>query len=287
MQSALIACRFLHFWVLLTLFGFYLSHDLLLRAHLGRTGPLQFVRPARWLAGVGLFSGIAWLMLTAASMAGSWADGFDPETLRLVSGHTAFGKVWIWHLGLNLALLILLLVWGESSSLLRLTLSALLLATLAPVGHVAMFDGLYGRLLILNQFVHLLAVGAWLGGLCSLLVLLRRAAEVDMSSILLRFGGFGYGMVALIISTGLINVRVMSGAPWPSPAFSGFGLILAIKVAMVLCMLALALFNRMMLNRNVLRLDVVRISITIECVFGMAALAAVSLLGTLPPMLAP
>jgi putative copper resistance protein D len=286
MYTALIACRFLHFWVLLTLFGFYLSHDLLLRAHLGRTHPLQFVRPARWLAGVGFFSGIAWLMLTAASMAGSWADGFDPETLWLVSGHTSFGKVWVWHLGLNLALLALLLVNSDSSSRLRLTLSALLLATLAPVGHVAMFDGLYGQLLIINQFLHLLAVGAWLGGLCLLLVLLRRAAELDIRSILLRFGGFGYAMVALIIGTGLINVRVMSGAPWPTPAFSGFGLILAIKVAMVLCMLALALFNRMMLNRNALRLDILRTSVMVECLFGMAALAAVSLLGTLPPMLA-
>ena len=34
------------------------------------------------------------------------------------------------------------------------------------------------------------------------------------------------------------------------------------------------------------RLDILRSSVTIECLFGMAALAAVSLLGTLPPMLA-
>lgn len=286
MQTALVACRFLHFWVLLTLFGVCLSHDLLLRAQLVRIWPLHLTRLLRWLAAVGLLSGIAWLLLTAASMAGGWADGVDPQTLRLVLGHTSFGKVWAWHLGFIAALLVWLFVSGRRSPLPRLLLSALLLATLAPVGHVAMFDGLYGQLLILNQFVHLLAVGAWLGGLCLLLVLLRRTDQVDARSALLRFGGFGYAMVALIIGSGLINVRVMSGAPWPAPAFSGFGLILAIKVGMVLCMLALALFNRMLLNRKVLRLDVLRVSITVECLFGMAALGAVSLLGTLPPMLA-
>lgn len=289
MQTALILCRFVHFWVLLALFGMYLSHDLLLRSRLARGKHLLPNRVMRWLAGSALISAIAWLMLTAASMAGSWAQSVDPQTLLLVLSHTSFGKFWAWHMGLNLVLLALLLKPGSPSPILRLLLATLLLATLAPVGHVAMFDGVYGGMLILNQFVHLLSVGAWLGGLCLLLMSLLvpgRDAEIDMRAVLLRFGGFGYFMVALIMVTGLINVRVMSGAPWPAPAFSGFGLVLAVKVSMVLCMLALALFNRLMLSRHVLRLDIVRVSIVVECLFGMAALAAVSLLGTLPPMLA-
>ena len=76
----------------------------------------------------------------------------------------------------------------------------------------------------------------------------------------------------------------MSGALWPQPAFSGFGLILGVKLLMVLAMLALALFNRLMLNRNDWRPGVLRISILCESLFGIAALLAVSLLGTLPPM---
>ncbi len=285
MQTALILCRFVHFWVLLTLFGIYLSQQLLLRTHLARANYLQPIKVLRWLTALGLASAIAWLMLTAASMAGSWTDSVAPATLLLVLGHTAFGKLWVWHMVLNLALL-LLLVRNQRLPWLYLLLATLLLATLAPIGHVAMFDGVYGQLLILNQFVHLLAVGAWLGGLGLLLTLLRKPSDVDMRGVLLRFGGFGYVMVALIILTGLVNVRVMSGAPWPTPALSGFGLVLGIKVAMVLCMLALALFNRLALNRGTVRLDRVRISVAFECLFGMAALAAVSLLGTLPPMLA-
>lgn len=286
MQTALIICRFLHFWALLTLFGVYLSQDLLLRLSLGRVVTQVLARGMRGLAALALLSAIAWLMLTAASMAGAWGDGLDPDTLLLVLGHTAFGKVWTWHLGLSAALLILVSVPVGRAPLPRLLISILLLATLAPVGHVAMFEGAYGQLIILNQFVHLLAVGAWLGGLYLLLTLMRESVGIDLRTALLRFGTYGCVMVAVIIATGLINVRVMSGTPWPTPAFSGFGLILAIKLSMVLCMLALALFNRVMLHRDTVRLDIVRISIKVECLFGIAALAAVSLLGTLPPMLA-
>ena len=55
-------------------------------------------------------------------------------------------------------------------------------------------------------------------------------------------------------------------------------------LCMVLAMLALALFNRLMLNRDDWRPGVLRISILCESLFGIAALMAVSLLGTLPPM---
>lgn len=231
-----------------------------------------------------LLSAMGWLLLTAASMAGNWADGFDLDTLLLVLGNTSFGKIWAWHLGLNLLLLIIVAGYDKPSPLLSLALASSLLATLAPIGHVAMFEGLYGQLMILNQLIHLGAVGAWLGGLGLLLSQLRRVGAADMRAILLRFSSLGYLLVALIIATGLINVRAMSGAFWPQPAFSGFGLILGIKASMVLCMLALALFNRLMLNRSNLPVGVLRASIIVESLFGIGALLAVSLLGTLPPL---
>jgi putative copper resistance protein D len=109
---------------------------------------------------------------------------------------------------------------------------------------------------------------------------------VDLRAVLGRFGGIGYGLVALIVATGMINVRALSGALWPAPALSGFGLMLGVKVAMVLCMLVLAGINRQLARNQVLNLGWLRISVLLECLFGAAALGAVSLLGTLPPMLA-
>jgi putative copper resistance protein D len=280
MEFALIVCRFLHYWAALTLFGLLVSQHLLLRPD------AQHLRQSSapvWLAGAGLLSALGWLMLTSASMAGSWNDGIDPTTLSAVLGRTAFGNVWIVHMSLN-ALLILLLMGQRQRPLLQTLVALMLLGSLAPVGHVAMFEGMRGLFLTLNQLIHLGSTGAWLGGLYLLLRLMRGSNDGAARACLLRFSGYGYVMVALIIGTGLINVRALAGALWPSPAFSGFGLILAIKVAMVLCMLALALTNRLMLRSAAARVDILRSSIMLESLFRLAALAAVSLLGTLPPI---
>ena len=159
----------------------------------------------------------------------------------------------------------------------------LLLATLAPVGHGAMLDGWRGQLLMLNQFIHLMCVGAWVGGLSGLLLLLTRPAGQSVDRVLRRFSNLGFVLVAGIIVTGLINTRVLTGALWPTPLFEGFALILLIKVTLVGVMLLLALFNLLMSRAG--HFAVLRNSVALEWLFGLMAVAAVSLLGTLPPLI--
>lgn len=279
----MVLCRFLHFTVVLMLFGVWVFRPLLL----GRETLLDPVlaQISRWLAAVALVSGVSWLLLITASMAGNWAAAFDLPTLRLVLGNTFFGQVWTWHLLLNAVLLIVLLTRLRAHSSLRLILGGLLLATLAPVGHGAMLDGLSGQLLILNQIIHLICVGAWLGGLMVLVMILRRPSDIAVRIVLQRFSGVGYGLVAGLLITGLINVRVLTGQLWPTPLFSGFALILLIKVLLVSAMLALALFNRLRVKDCEGRMAVLRTSVILEWLLGIGAVAAVSLLGTLPPMI--
>lgn len=275
-------CRFLHFTVVLMLFGAWLFRPLLLK---GEALELDrhLTRLARWLAAVALVSGIAWALLITASMAGSAAAAFDPDTIALVLGNTFFGQVWRWHLLINAVLLALLFTPWRSSMPLRLGLSGLLLATLAPVGHGAMLDGLSGQLLILNQIVHLTCVAAWLGGLLLLVMILRQPSE--LRGVLQRFSGVGYWLVAGLLITGLINVRVLTGQWWPTPLFSGFALILLIKAMIVLGMLGLALFNRLRMEDCEQRIGTLKRSVMLEWLLGIGAVAAVSLLGTLPPMI--
>jgi putative copper resistance protein D len=282
MSEALVLCRFMHFTVVLMLFGAWLFRPLLLK---GEALELDrhLTRLARWLAAVALVSGIAWALLITASMAGSAAAAFDPDTIALVLGNTFFGQVWRWHLLINAVLLALLFTPWRSSMPLRLGLSGLLLATLAPVGHGAMLDGLSGQLLILNQIVHLTCVAAWLGGLLLLVMILRQPSE--LRGVLQRFSGVGYWLVAGLLITGLINVRVLTGQWWPTPLFSGFALILLIKAMIVLAMLGLALFNRLRIDDCEQRMGTLRRSVMLEWLLGIGAVAAVSLLGTLPPMI--
>ena len=283
MGEALVLCRFVHFIVVLMLFGAWLFRPLLLKDEALQVDR-RLARLARWLTAIALVSGIAWALLITASMAGSAAAAFDPDTVALVLGNTFFGQVWRWHLLINAVLLALLFTPWRSSMPLRLGLSGLLLVTLAPVGHGAMLDGLSGQLLILNQIVHLTCVAAWLGGLLLLVMILRQPTE-PVPVVLRRFSGVGYTLVAGLLITGLINVRVLTGQWWPTPMFSGFALILLIKALLVVAMLGLALFNRLRMEDCEQRMGTLRRSVMLEWLLGIGAVAAVSLLGTLPPMI--
>ena len=278
MFSAMVVCRFVHFSAVLLLFGGWVFRPLLPGT---LSGPRQQVQGAyRGLAWLALASGLAWLLLTTLSMAGSWEDTLDLATLKLVLGSTFFGQVWTAHLLFNGLLLIAL--YTTAGFGLIAVVSFLLLATLAPVGHGAMLDGWQGQLLILNQMIHLLCVGAWVGGLPVLWWVLTRPAGVAVDAVLRRFSNVGFVLVAGIILTGLINTRVLTGALWPTPLFQGFALILLIKVVLVGLMLLLALFNLLMSRAG--HFSVLRRSVAIEWLLGVSAVAAVSLLGTLPPL---
>jgi putative copper resistance protein D len=286
MHEGLILCRFLHFGAVLLLFGVSAFRSLLFAPLLlpfeASPAGRRLSRLLVWLAAIALASALVWLMLTAAYLSSDWNGAINPSTVGRVLGNTWFGHVWVIHLLLN-ALVVILHLRVKPGIL--LVLNTLLLLTLAPVGHGAMFDGLKGQLLILNQMLHLLGVGTWLGGLLMLAVLLKDVHSVDLGAVLRRFSGIGYGLVAVIIATGLINVRALSGGFWPEPAFAGFGLVLAVKVTMVLGMLALAALNRQLAQADDLPVRRLRLSVLLEGLLGAGALAAVSLLGTLPPML--
>jgi len=284
MTSAMVLCRFLHFTVVLMLFGAWVFRPLLANGAAGHLDQ-RLTKTSRWLAAVALVTGVSWLLLITASMAGSWDAAFDPSTLRLVLGNTFFGQVWRWHLLLNALLVALLMTPLRANLPLRIGLASLLLATLAPVGHGAMLDGFNGQLLILNQIIHLTCVGAWLGGLMLLVMILRQPAEHSIKATLQRFSGVGYVLVAGLVMTGLINVRVLTGQFWPTPLLSGFALILLIKVVLVVAMLGLALFNRLRIKRCEQRLPTLKTSVIMEWFLGIGAVAAVSLLGTMPPMI--
>ncbi|WP_419735428.1 copper homeostasis membrane protein CopD [Pseudomonas sp. COR18] len=281
MPDAMVLCRFVHFTMVLSLFGASLFRPLLIGLTPDTALDSRLLRARRWMAGLALLSATAWLMLTTVGMTDDGADAIRLPTLLLVLGSTFFGQVWTWHLGLSLLLLIAL--GANAPPTISLLLAFLQLATLAPVGHGAMLDGLGGQLLMFNQLLHLSGVGAWIGGLMLLALVLSRPAGHDLERILRRFSNLGYLMVAVIVVTGLVNVRVLTGALWPTPLLQGFALILLAKVLVVLLMLGLALFNLVMSRRG--RFTMLRRSVTLEWLLGLGAILAVSLLGTLPPVL--
>jgi putative copper resistance protein D len=248
---------------------------------------------ARWLAGVirlaavvAFLASLAMVPVTAADMAGSAGAAADPATLATVLFATQFGHAWCWHLGFGAALIAVACSRHGGA---MLVLAGLSLGSLAFVGHASDMEGLPGLGHELNQAVHLLAAGAWLGGLWPLHALLRRAGPDDpaIEDGVAHFSQMGYVAVALIAATGVINTCMLVGsvgALFGTP----YGRLLSVKVALYLVMVAIALVNRLSLAPR-LRTDgtaparLAR-SVVVEQALGLAVIAAVSVLGTWPPV---
>jgi putative copper resistance protein D len=256
---------------------------------------------ARWIAGairiaaaVAVVAAAATAPATAAEMSGSPALAFDPATLVAVLTATTFGHVWRWHLGFGLALTAAAFCRpGRAVSALLLALAALNLGSLAWIGHAAMMPGLAGVGHELNQALHLLAAGAWIGGLMPLLVLLRRARSMAggpmpdfVREAVSHFSQMGYAAVGLIAVTGAINAILLVGSVGALFG-TAYGRLLCVKILLFLAMVAVAAANRLHLAPRLMRDPAALIPLTrnvlLEQALGIAILAAASLLGTWPP----
>jgi len=250
-------------------------------------------RALLWISGlIMLVSGIAIVPLVAARMAGEESAAVDPATIEAVLSATAFGHRWCWHLLFTL-LLIVSAVTVRRRHALNLVWAALALASLGWVGHAAGASGWAGLGRELNQSIHLLAAGLWLGGLLPLGWLLARArsGEEGFSAFgrhaVPAFSQMGYAAVAAIAITGIVNTLILVGSV-DALYETDYGQLLSLKILLYLAMVAVALRNRFRLmprltERSGAADSVLYYSVLIEQAIGLGILAAVSLLGTWAP----
>ena len=216
MEGALALCRFAHFVAAMGLFGV----TLYLRALASAELRAALAPAARRIAAVAIplaaFSALGWWALEAASMTGSWSGPLDIEALRAVLLETSFGQVWQARLLIAAALVAMLALNRYGPSTLMFMLSGLLLASLALVGHATIQAGAIGALHRVNHALHLLAAGAWLGGLPPFALCLNAYRDPplrrDAVEAMRRFSDWGQFDVALVIATGVINVALVPAA---------------------------------------------------------------------------
>jgi len=179
-----------------------------------------------------------------------------------------------------------------------LVLSLLLLVSLGWVGHAVEGQGVVGLVHQINQMVHLLAAGLWLGGLVPLTWLLGQARSTSGATwislapaVLTRFSHVGYAAVALLAATGVINTLLLVGSV-EALAGTPYGRLLSLKILLFSVMVVLALTNRFRLLPR-LRCELqpsasiaaLARSVLFEQALGFVVLAVVSVLGTWPPAL--
>jgi putative copper resistance protein D len=298
MEEALYACRFVQFTSAMVVFG---SSAFRFYGLSGAAPPAStvaafdgwFRRVALASAILALLAGVALLLCQSAAMAGAPGAALDPATVTAVLFETRFGRVWCWHLLFAIFLVLACLGSPCRRQPVILVLSLFLLASLGWIGHAAMHEGAARIAHELNQTVHLLAAGLWLGGLVPLGWLLRRArATQDDAGITLtldairHFSQMGYVAVALIAVTGALNSLLLVGS-LGAMVGTPYGRLLAFKILLFLAMIAVALVNRFhlapRLSHDAGALGALCRTVGLEQGVGLSILAVVSVLGTLPP----
>jgi len=285
------ASRFIHVAAVMQLFGIALFSEYLAPPGLRPYLRSAFTRTVRGLGWLCLLTAVIILALQSGQMGQGWTDTLRPS-IWLAVLHTDFGTVWIWHLSISLAILLIIGCSDVSPWRQRLLLMATswLLVTLALTGHTAMSQGLRGVLQRINQVIHLFSAAWWLGSLVPLLwclPLLRQATRSDAMRALIHFSQSGHGAVALVILTGIINSCLIVGH-WPLDFSSVYQRLLMLKIAVVAIMVIIAVTNRyrivpMMTRHHRRSIQYLMMLTLTELVLGNVVLILVSIFATLEP----
>jgi len=158
-----------------------------------------------------------------------------------------------------------------------------------------------GVIHVTSDAAHLLAAGAWLGGLLPLGLILAHygretdtARATDLDEVLLRFSGMGYVAVATLIGSGLLNSWFLIGSV-SSLIATPYGQLLLVKLVLFAGMLALAVSNRFWIVPSLTKAPAddpnastawtarLRNHVLGEQFLGLMVLLIVSVLGTMRP----
>jgi putative copper resistance protein D len=289
-MTALALCRFAHFLTAMLAFGMsaYLWAYAPERLRLALSPVVH--RLALIASSVALVTAIAWLALESASMADDWSAAVDPDQIGAVITDTAFGHAWALHLVLAAALVAVVAVGSRDRWAATSLASAALLASLGLVGHAAMQTGAEGVLHRANHAVHLMAAGAWIGGLVPFVMCVRAYERDDLRKDAVRamagFSFWGQFVVAAIVLTGVVNIALTSHHP-PLPPTTPYRALLTAKLIIVAIMILLALFNRFVLaprlNASANVLTTLRATSAVEVALGCVVIALVSVFALLDP----
>jgi len=289
--GALDLCRFLHDSAAMLLWGGFAFLAWLVPQALAED-VAQRLRPLRNVAvALAVLTLLAALPLRAAMLGEGWGDAMDLETLRAVLFETSIGGSWQIQAVCALLLLGVLFVPPRWRRVAIAVASGLLLASLATIGHTALHQGSVRIAHMLNDAVHVLCAGGWLGALIPLLPVLHAlddpAWRAEAGCALRNFSRVGHGIVALVLVSGVANTLLVLGR-LPTDFASPYQALLAAKIVLVGAMVCLALGNRYVLVPRLSRSGgaeaALRMGIFAEIALGLVVIGLVAVFGMLEPV---
>ena len=280
---------------LFSAFGALLFWTLVLRRALSLTPPeAQAALDRRMLAliraslALALLAGAGWLVIQAGLMADADSLGQTVDAVPTVLVSTSFGHI----LALQAAALVAALpTLGRGDAPIRRTV-ALILATAAlmlQAGHGHAMSMEHGpSLLLLSNAVHLLAGGAWLGGLLPFLLAVRITPPRAGATAARSFSGLGKWCVGLVAITAGFQAWILVGSI-PALLGTAYGWIACIKLLIFGALLGFACLNRYRLAPALMAGDPEQArrrlvaSVGVQSGFGLAVLLAAGVLSSLAP----
>jgi copper transport protein len=164
--------------------------------------------------------------------------------LALAGGYVVLLCAWLGHLARR----------GQTCfGAVGVVLAVGLAATWAAADHAAV--GIQPQVALPVDVVHLLAMGGWLGGLVTLVVLLRPAATTDTGAPVMpqravaRFSSFATGAIVILVGTGCYQSWRQLGS-WAAFGSTDYGRLLAVKLGVVALMLGVASVSHRWVNRR-------------------------------------
>ena len=231
-------------------------------------------------------TGVAWAMLQAADMAGATRLGDAMAALPIALTSTRFGFALLLRLGL-LAVIAATVASGHrrrARGWLTL-LAAVALVAQSWMGHPAAAEDHW---LLFASMLHVLAAGAWLGGLLPLYIVVDTVAGDGAARAAARFGWIGVVAVMVLATTATVQGWKLIGdeGGWFGTSYGGFAII---KLLLFAALLGLAAINRFKLTPAMQHGDRaaavrhLRMSIIAEIVLGVLVVVAAATMATLAP----
>jgi copper transport protein len=248
--------------------GILISWQVVLRPLFGRSNPAALPLAAARARRVAVISA---LVLLAATLYGALAQAssaaevplwgvFGQPLIDLLS-RGRFAALWWARLALVLIALAMLAWRGVRRwpGQVALAATALALLTSSFTSHgAALLSGAY--LGIAADWLHFLAVGAWIGGLLSLAFILPAAVQASqgtgdrvLARAVARFSNLALISVVVIILTGTFQAWLEVGS-WDGLIQTAYGLSVTAKIGLLVLMLVLAGFNLLIARPGLARM---------------------------------
>ena len=230
-------------------------------------------------------TGVAWLVIETRAIAETAGLAETVTAVPVVLFGTRFGQILALQ-GLALAGAGAATAGGARGRAAAAVLAGS--ATLLEAGHSHAFAMAHGlSALLVSQTLHLLAAGAWLGGLLPLFILVQRSPPKLIAIAARQFSVLGMVAVGTLVATALFQGWVLSGG-LRGLTGTAYGTMLLIKAGLFAAMVVIAARNWFHTpalathHGERSKLALAR-SIAVETVLGLGVVLAAGVLGSLEP----